>query len=68
MGESQRAAVKNVELNKIKKKEKERKKKNHVFHGVWIDFPILDSVLLVLLSVLMQMQGCFHYCGSIVVF
>ena len=42
--------------------------KNQVFIGVWIDIWVFDLVLLVLLSVLMPIPGCFQYCRSVVEF
>ena len=42
--------------------------KNQVFKVVWIDIRVFYSVLLVLLSVLMPVPGCFQYCSSVVEF
>ena len=39
-----------------------------MFEDVWIDIWVFYSVLLILLSVLMPIPGCFQHCSSIVEF
>ena len=36
-----------------------------MFESVWIDIQVFDLVPLVLLTVFMQIPGCFQYCSSV---
>ena len=42
--------------------------KNQVFIGVWVEIQVFDLIPLVLLSVFMPIQSCFHNYSSVVEF
>ena len=42
--------------------------KHQMFIGMWTDIQVFDSVLLVKLSVIMPVPGCFQYYSSVVDF